>query len=70
MATAYRAIVVFVKEFQWKQIPQPTKNNLIHHSTKIYLVFFYLNNNWSQIAIFKSTFSVHDVSKYIYEEDL
>ena len=39
MATADWAVVVFVKEFQWDQIPQPLQNHLSHHSTKI--SFFY-----------------------------
>ena len=31
MATADRAVVVFVKEFQWYQRPGPLQNGLIHH---------------------------------------
>ena len=31
MATADRAVVVFVKEFQWDQRPQPLQNGLIRH---------------------------------------
>ena len=30
-----KAVVVFFKEFQWDQRPQPLQNYLIHHSTKI-----------------------------------
>ena len=71
MATADRAVVVFVKEFQWDQRPQPLQNGLIHHSTKIYLVFFFnLIINWSQNAIFQLTLSVHDVSKKSFEKNL
>ena len=31
IATADRAVVVLVKEFQWDQRPQPLQNGLIHH---------------------------------------
>ena len=39
MATADRAVMVFVKEFQWDQRPQQLQNGLIHYSTKINSVF-------------------------------
>ena len=39
MATADRAVVVFVKEFQWDQRPRPLQNGLIHHSLKNTLAF-------------------------------
>ena len=39
MATADRAVVVFVKEFQWDQRPQQLQNGLIHQLPKSYLVF-------------------------------
>ena len=56
MATADRAVVVFVKEFQWDQRPQPLQNGLIHHSPKIYFVFKKKNpsNNRGQDATFSN----------------
>ena len=39
MATTDRAVVVFVKELQWDQKPQPLQDGLIHHSPQIYYVF-------------------------------
>ena len=39
MATADREVVVFVKELQRDQRPQPPQNSLIHHSPKIDLAF-------------------------------
>ena len=39
MAPADREVVVFDKEFQWDQRPQPLQNGLIHHSTKKFYVF-------------------------------
>ena len=53
MATADRAVVVFVKEFQWDQRPKPLQNGLINHSHQINLVFKKnLSNNWGQDATF------------------
>ena len=34
LATADRAAVLFVKEFQWDQSPQPLQNGLFHYSQK------------------------------------
>ena len=39
MATADRAFVMFVKEFQCNQQPRPLQNGLIHHSPKINYIF-------------------------------
>ena len=39
MATALRAVVVIVKEFQWDQRPGPLQNGLIYNSTEINLEF-------------------------------
>ena len=47
MATADRAVVVFVKEFQWDQRRQPLQNGWIHHKLKINLTFYKIpSNNW------------------------
>ena len=42
MATADRAVLVFVKEFQWDPRPQPLQNSLTHHSNKLYFFFIFV----------------------------
>ena len=37
MAKADRAVVVFVKELQWDEGPQPLQNNSIHLNQKLFI---------------------------------
>ena len=69
MATADRAVVVFVKEFQWNQRPQPHQNGLILHKPKINLAFrkniqllLRLRRNFFQL-----TLSVHNVFLFCFK---
>ena len=66
IATADRAVVVFVKEFRWDQRPNHLKTNSFPLTQNYYIYFLFLAIPGDEPQLFLITFSVQNIRGAIY----